>query len=156
MTRINKDDPGYRLVAADLAERFGAEPKPRDVWWGLLNHRLKAASSVGRPTDGISYEMAVMLAEDHRPSFPIMSRLKKADLAAMKKAGDTLVEIHAVVDDQTCDACAEQDGKRMSTEDAIRLQPIPHPKCSGWGTDGGDDQPGLCRCTYVAVTPEDE
>jgi hypothetical protein len=64
----------------------------------------------------------------------------RAKEARARKDEWSLVEYSAILDANSCDPCASDDGQQSSDED--ELTPVPNPSCAG-----GD----FCRCVHVYI-----
>jgi hypothetical protein len=97
-------------------------------------------SSRGRMLLGIA-ETRAMLNIDNTE---VLQAYHRNELNGFKEMGFGTVRI--VAEKDSCPECAKMDGMLMKTEEALKKQPLPHPKCGKKPYPKGGK---LCRCHFA-------
>ena len=82
----------------------------------------------------------------------LLSQARRMELLHYKEIGSIHVEILAKPN-EACETCAKQNGMIFEIDEAMKIMPLPHPKCTRI-YEGHVE--GWCRCTYLPVVADFE
>ncbi len=144
--RFGISEEEYKQVHKELSKKFGSEPRPSDIIWGVLNNWvIKAGDDYGY-LSYIYYLMASFTYDEGKKGyFDLLQLSRKYELLKLKDAGIQKVKILST---KECESCAQLDGEIFTIEEALEKMPIPNRNCTF--TFGNEDRKeGFCRCIYV-------
>lgn len=111
----------------ELRLRFGGEPGEFDIIWRIYNDALLTHKDY-QDKRAIYNSMAHLLNEEGRDSTEVQKHAYLCELYRMKEIPVEQVEIHGMKDTE-CIGCKLWDGKIMSLQSAIAMQPLPPVDC---------------------------
>jgi hypothetical protein len=126
-----------------LAEKLGRPTTPEEGLLAYLERMVPFTddpSSRGRMLLGIA-ETRAMLGIDNTE---VLQAYHRNELKGFKEMG--FVNVRIVSEKDSCPECAKLDGTLLRTDEALRVQPLPCPKC---GTKPFPKGGRLCRCRYA-------
>lgn len=132
-----------------LTRELGCHPSSEEVFWLAADKRLHLvlARNDLHEAGMVYFQIALLL---HSVKLPHVAAFQEAQRCFLRRdlAGG-LREIEISVCPDSCPACARMKNARFSTEEALRLSPLPVRGCTHLKVDGRQD--GWCRCCYVPV-----
>lgn len=91
-------------------------------------------------------QLAVYAEQDGQPFHEYLVEANRCELHRYKQQGVKKVEILTAGPGNACTECGSNARKIFEIDDALRLMPLPHPRCTH--TIEGK-RPGFCRCSYI-------
>ena len=126
----------------------GQHWKYRDAVWALCNEMLLNELS-GRADlqrlGSMYYALALISVKNGNDPTELLRESNKMELLYTKQGSKRDVEITGPCG---CDSCKALHGKRMTVDEALRLEPIPNPGCTRRFLE---EQYPFCRCRYSEV-----
>lgn len=138
----------FRGMDRKLSQQLGRDPFAAEVAWNLAK-MLASQSTDLQAAGSIYYRMALFLNELGRDHVPVLQKSSQTRLLYCKQHGWERVHIRAA-GESSCQACRAQDGRILSTEDALRSMPVPCKDCT---TVLFESDRGFCRCLYEPCIP---
>lgn len=91
-------------------------------------------------------QLAVYAEQDGQPFYEYLVEANRCELHRYKQQGVKKVEILTAGPGNACTECGSNARKIFEIDDALRLMPLPHPRCTHIIAG---KSPGFCRCSYV-------
>lgn len=132
----------FNEVRRSLVSLSGREPALAEAVWALFEQV--------EPSMGAAYGSATaaeFLAYNGQDYMPRLREVFRLHLMSFKEIGFERVRIHS----DGCAACARDDGRELSTDEAIAEALLPHSD-----TENPDGSVHICRCIYIPVGQPDE
>lgn len=135
-----------------LEKKFKGEPNANDVIWAMLNNKIREVA----PNDANRYSKLFVIydlmstflykIEDKDP-FSILKEVRKYELLRIKDAGIYPKVSIFTLDEGVCSTAKKIKNKVYTLEDALKLEPLPDPKCK---CKIRHDKIPICCCSYRA------
>ena len=129
-----------------LAKKFGKEPYPRDVIWGIFNQLILKTNDL-RTLSTIYFQMALFLNEENKDSSLQLKLHYKMILLDYKNSG-VIDRVEICACDNSCPECKKDWHNRLSINEALKTIPLPNKKCT---FRFNDNKKPFCRCTYIPI-----
>ncbi|WP_292466460.1 hypothetical protein [Methanolobus sp.] len=147
---ITQDD--YVNTRKHLKEEHGEKTGPVDVLWTMVKN-LNDNAIEKKDIDTIRntlWIMSLILYREGRDFIRLKQESEKMRLVKYRKEGVEMVKISSP---GPCEACAKNNGKVLTIDEALETMPIPNPDCTTKTRDGPS---GWCRCRYVVFFDDAE
>jgi len=138
----------YLESKKELGERFGHEPKCRDVIWHICNGEIIKNRNDNGILGTLYHNMAILLDSEGKDAFQMLRQSAKARLQSYKQMGTEILDI-LVGDD--CPGCKLLEGKVYKIDEALDQMPIPHKNCTNVRHN---KRGGFCTCQYWPTSEE--
>lgn len=116
-----------------------------DFGWGLLHQILNEHATNIKMRKNIYRIMVWYLVDEGRNPNHALALFHRTELEELGENGLDF-DVIVIAAPNSCMACQELSARRMSLEEAIRLQVLPCQECT--------HEYGYCRCSYGFVRPE--
>jgi len=139
------------LVPFGLTERDLEKEKARgalsdpDAVISLLARVVEETNDLHKRKMALGH-LAVYAEQDGQPFHEYLVEANRCELHRYKQQGVKKVEILTAGTGNACTECGSNAQKIFEIDDALRLMPLPHPRCTH--TIAGT-RPGFCRCSYI-------
>lgn len=128
--------------------------REREAWdarWQACNAQVIEGSRLGNwhTVKMAHFQQALMLFKRGRDHQMLAAESRKSEL---RHYGSLLKDAHVTISttgDAACSTCKPHEGKKYSTEEALKLMPIPHTSCLTWANQ--NPHGGWCRCSYIPI-----
>ena len=137
---------GIARIEFENRKKLNTKVNDYDIAWGLLNEKILSTPDL-RNVSLIHRTMASILNKEHKSCIEALRSSHRANLEHMKVNDVKKVKI-LTAKKESCPYCRELEGIILTIYDALKLMPIPHPKCTH---KLYDDNQGWCRCLYTAI-----
>lgn len=120
--------------------------------WGKLEKEKIEASKKNdlHKLKMISFEMALQLHQNGKPSFKKQQEVRTAELIRYRDdGGGKIKKVKILATKESCDICKRQGGKIFTIEEALKTMPLPVRGCKHKLKKGAID--GWCRCWYSPI-----
>jgi hypothetical protein len=147
---ITMDD--YVKKLGEMAAEFGKEANPVDVLWRIYSDLNNEAIREGDidTIRNMQFSMSKVLYHEGKDFIEPMREAKRLRLVKYRSGGAEKIRIVAA---DSCEACAKNNGRVLTIDEAFKTMPIPNPDCT---TKIRDGPAGWCRCRYVVFFDDPE
>ena len=136
----------FGLTEQDLEkEKARSALSDPDAVISLLAHVVEETNDLHKRKMALG-QLAVYAEQDGQPFHEYLIEANRCELHRYKQQGVKKVEILTAGPRNACTEFENNARKIFEIDDALRLMPLPHPRCTHIIVG---KRPGFCRCSYI-------
>ena len=127
-------DRDFDVRERQLAEQWGTDPHPGDVFWSIANEKITALGSEGQwhELSMLYQQMGAHLLDEGKPHRRLQQQAHEAELRHLATLSEWEPEGRrraVILANACCDACEQLDGQVFTFEEAMDAIPLPPEVC---------------------------